>query len=303
MLNRSRSGRADDSAEVWAKGPAETAAEDDAHRRALITNLTFEVVPLNSLDAAIDALPPASKVSVTCSPVKGIATTMELTDQIRSRGHTAIPHIAARMVESKHHTAEIANWMRTEEIGRMFLVGGDADPPHGPYAAAVDFLTDLLEADPGLHTVGVTSYPDGHVAIADDALHRALLSKQSVLAEAGVRGYASTQMCFDPKRILTWLEAERAEGLELPIHLGIAGVIDRAKLMTMGARLGIGASLGYLKKNRKAITKLVTMTHYDPNDLLEPLSPHLRRLNVEDLHCFTFNQVAATEEWRQANTG
>jgi len=45
----------------------------------------------------------------------------------------------------------------------------------------------------------------------------------------------------------------------------------------------------------------MTQTHYDPNDLLEPVSPELRRLNVEGIHCFTFNQVAATEEWRQAN--
>ena len=264
MLNRSR-------------GAASETADDARHRLQLIADLTFEVVPLKSLDAAIEALPPESKVSVTCSPVKGIATTMELTEQIRDRGHTAIPHIAARMVESRQQATEIAQWMRTEQIGRMFLVGGDADPPAGPYTAAVDFLADLLEAGPELHTVGVTSYPDGHVAIPDDALHQALLAKQALLAEAGVAGYASTQMCFDPKRILSWLESERAGGLELPIHLGIAGVIDRAKLMTMGARLGIGASLSYLKKNRKAITKLVTMTSYDPNDLLEPLSPHLRR--------------------------
>lgn len=290
MLNRTRT-------------TSHESATDAEHRRNLIADLTFEVVPLSSVDAAIEALPPESKVSVTCSPVKGIATTMELTDRIRALGHEAIPHIAARMVESKPHVTEIAQWLRTEQIGRMFLVGGDADPPHGPYAAAVDFLTDLLDAGPELHTVGVTSYPDGHAAISDDALHRALMRKQHVLAEAGVRGYASTQMCFDPKRIVSWIEQERANGMELPIHLGIPGVIDRAKLMTMGARLGIGASLGYLKKNRRAITKLVTMAHYDPNDLLEPLSPHLRRLNVEDLHCFTFNQVEATEAWRQGNLG
>lgn len=288
MLNRSRT-------------IAHESLADAEYRRNLIANLTFEVVPLSTLDAAIEALPPASKVSVTCSPVKGIAATMEVTERIRNLGHEAIPHIAARMVESKPHVAEIANWLRTEEIGRMFLVGGDADPPHGPYSAAVDLLADLLDAGPGLHTVGVTSYPDGHVAIAGDALHRALIRKQEVLNEAGVRGYASTQMCFDPRRIVSWLEQERAEGLELPIHLGIPGVIDRTKLMTMGARLGIGASLGYLKKNRRAIAKLVTMTHYDPDDLLEPLSPELRRLDVEDLHCFTFNQVGATEAWRRAH--
>jgi methylenetetrahydrofolate reductase (NADPH) len=266
----------------------------------MIRSLTFEVIPLPSLDDAVAALPPNSEVSVTCSPVKGIPTTMDVTDRIRSEGHTAIPHIAARMVESRQQTAEIANWLRTEGVGRLFLVGGDADPP-AAYSAAVDFLRDLLDAGPDLQTVGVTSYPDGHSAISTEALHEALHAKQAVLTEAGVDGYASTQMCFDPDRIIGWLEAERSEGLTLPIHLGIAGVIDRAKLMRMGTRLGIGASLSYLKKNRRAISKLMTQTHYEPNDLLEPMSPALRRLNVEGIHCFTFNQVEATNAWRETN--
>ena len=279
--------------------PVET-MDDRRHRINLIRDLTFEVVPLKSFDDAVAALPAESEVSVTCSPVKGIATTMELTDQVRAHGHVAIPHIAARMVESKAHTAEIAAWLRTEQIGRLFLVGGDADPALGPYTAAVDFLRDLLDADPQLHTIGVTAYPDGHAAISDQALHGALAAKQAVLAEAGVNGYCSTQMCFDPDRIIDWLEGERQAGMTLPVHLGIAGVVDRTKLMTMGARLGIGTSLSYLKKNRKAISKLMTQAHYDPNDLLEPMSAALNRLDVAGLHCFTFNQVASTDEWRRS---
>ena len=275
-------------------------SEDRLHRVSLIRDLTFEVVPLNSFDEAVPALPPHSTVSVTCSPVKGIAVTMELTNQVMNRGHVAIPHISARMVESRAHATEIARWLRTEGIGRMFLVGGDANPPHGPYHAAADFLQDLLDADPGLHTIGVTGYPDGHAVIDEQLLRHAILAKQQLLADAGVAGYVSTQMCFDPQRIAAWLEDQRAGGLELPVHLGIAGVVDRTKLMTMGARLGIGTSLGYLRKNRKAISKLMTQSGYDPNDLLEPLSPVLRSLKVDGIHCFTFNQVAATEAWRQS---
>lgn len=285
-------------------GSVSTESVDDRnHRIELVRDLTFEVIPLKSVDDALASLPAKSMVSITCSPVRGIAATMELADQIRSRGHTVIPHIAARMVENQDHTAQIARWLRSEQIGRLFLVGGDADPPHGPYGAAVDFLRDLLEAGPELHTVGVTSYPDGHAAIPDRALHEALLAKQIVLAEAGINGYASTQMCFNPGRIVDWLEAERLAGFALPVHLGIAGVVDRTKLMTMGARLGVGTSLSYLRKNRRAIGKLMTQSHYDPNDLLESLSADLRRLDVEALHCFTFNQVGATEAWRRSVVG
>lgn len=275
-----------------------TSGDADQHRRKLIDELTFEVVPLKSLDAAIEALPPAAHVSVTCSPVKGIAETMRVTDQIRQLGHAPIPHIAARMVESKTQVAQIAAWLRSEQIGRLFLVGGDADPP-GAYPDALTFLQDLLEADPALHTVGVAAYPDGHSIIDSAVLSEALHAKQTLLEEAGINGYASTQMCFDPDQIRRWLSAERQQGLTLPIHLGIAGVVDRSKLMTMGVRLGIGTSLGFLKKNRKAISTLMTKSNFDPDSLLVPLAADLEPLGVEGIHCFTFNQVETTEAWRR----
>lgn len=270
-------------------------------RLALIANLKYELVPLRNLDDAIAALPPGSTVSVTCSPVKGIATTMELTDRLRSLGHTAVPHVAARMIEGPEHLRQIAHWLRNEEVRHLFLVGGDARTPLGPYHDAGRVLDELLAAQPGLQSVGVTSYPDGHPAIEPAVLRDALHHKQRLLNEAGVAGYASTQMCFDPVRIERWLTTERRAGFILPIHLGVAGVIDRKKLMTMGVRLGVGTSLRYLKKNRTAITQLMAAATFDPNSVLEPLEPSLATLGIEGLHCFTFNQVASTVAWQRAS--
>lgn len=275
---------------------------DDRYHQKLVENLIFEVVPLSTADAAIEALPPAADVSVTCSPVKGIEATMALTDRIRAAGHTATPHLAARMVEGPDHVARIAAWLRSETVGRAFVVGGDAQTAAGPYSDALAFLTDLLKAEPELHTIGVTAYPDSHPLIPTERLRDALLAKQAVLREAGITAYASTQMCFDPDRIASWLEAERAAGLQLPIHLGLPGVVDRAKLMKMGVRLGVGTSLRYLQKNRRALTKLMARGDYDPSVLIDPLAPHLQRLGIEGIHCFTFNQVAATEYWRRTAT-
>lgn len=269
------------------------------YRVQLIEKLTFELVPLKNLTQAIPALPPGAEVSITCSPAKGIGETIAVADQLRTGGHTVIPHIAARMVDSPEHLQMIGAWLRNEGIDRMFLVGGDATPPAGPYHDASALLRDLLELDTGLRTIGVTSYPDGHPAIDPALLSQALHNKQAMLAEAGVAGYASTQMCFDPNRITTWLQSERRQGMTLPIHLGIPGVVDRSKLMTMGLRLGVGTSIGYLRKNRKAIGQLLTRSEYKPDGLLQSLSPQLQPLGIEGLHCFTFNQVAATEAWRR----
>jgi len=275
--------------------------QHENYRRQLLEGMTYEVIPMKSVEKAIVDLPPGAKVSVTCSPVKGIDATMELTERVRAMGHHPVPHIAARLVESPDHTKLIAKWLRAEGLGTLYLIGGDASDPAGPYDEAFTFLRDLLEEDPGLHTIGIGSYPDGHALIDSGVLRVVLYKKQTLLAEAGVQGYASTQMCFDPVTIINWLQAERDRGFTLPVQLGIPGVINQAKLLTMGVRLGIGASLRYLRKNKSSVSRMLAPGGYDPNQLLSPMSPDLERLGVTGLHCFTFNQVENTRAWAEAS--
>lgn len=282
-------------------GKKEVALSSSAldYRRDLVENMVFELIPLKSATDAIAALPPNSLVSVTASPVKGLDATKELTAQVLDAGHRPVPHIAARLVESKQHTAELAAWLKNNGLDTLFCVAGDAEEPAGPYEGAHSFLSDLFDTDHGLTTVGVTAYPDGHALISNDICHEQLHAKQALLTEAGLDGWASTQMCFDTDLIGRWLKSERNAGLTLPVHLGIPGVVDKAKLMTMGVRLGVGASLRFLKKNRAAVTKLMAPGAYDPDDILLPMTNELEGLGIGGLHVFTFNQVENTESWRQ----
>ncbi len=276
------------------------APEHRLTRLAVIEASAFEVIPLRSLDAAVEDLPPGARVSVTASPTKGLAATQEISERLIAAGHRAVPHLSARLVRDRTHTRALAAWLRSTATDEIFLVGGDVTEP-GRYDSALSFLTDLLETDHGLRRVGVTAYPDGHPLIDPATLHEALSAKQATLAEAGLEGYCSTQMCFDPARIVRWLHGERRAGVDLPVHLGVAGVVEPAKLLSIGVRLGIGQSLRYLRKNRRAVTRLMATPHYDPNDLLIPLSAHMTELDIRGLHIFTFNQVAATVAWRTRN--
>lgn len=272
-------------------------AEQRARRQELVAGLTFEVIPFKSLDAAIETLPTGSRVSVTASPTKGMDATCTISEQLIALGHTAIPHFSARLIRDRTHTRQLATWSRRNSIKTIFCVGGDVTEPNH-YLDALSFLRDLLDCDHGLETVGVTGYPDGHPLIEAAALDAALHGKQELLASAGLSGYCSTQMCFDHRLIVSWLRSQRNAGLELPVHLGLSGVVDRAKLLSMGARLGIGQSLRYLRKNRSAITKMMTTPGYDPDDVLSAMSPHLGDLKIDGLHVFTFNQIAATAQWQ-----
>ncbi|MGD9703430.1 MAG: 5,10-methylenetetrahydrofolate reductase [Acidimicrobiia bacterium] len=265
----------------------------------LLSTARLELVPMKSVAGQLQHLPAHAPLAVTCSPVKGLGATLELTSQLLDLGHDPVPHLSTRLVEDRAHVSRLASWIREHGLSEVFLVAGDASEPVGAYEGVLPFLRDLLDAGPGLVRIGVTAYPDGHALIERSVLSSALHAKQDLLAEAGIAGYATTQMCFDAALWRSWAESERKAGLLLPLHLGLPGAVDRTKLLTMGVRLGIGASLRFVKKNRGAISRLFSPTRYDPAKLLVPLSRHAESLGIDGLHVFTFNHVEATLAWRE----
>ncbi len=268
--------------------------------RAAISDMTYEVIPLKSLPDAIEQLPSNARVSVTASPVKPLEDTLDVCAELLEMGHRPIPHIAARKVTDAAHMRSIASRIKQLGLSEIFCIAGDAQDA-GEYHDAVSLLRPLLDFTAGdISAVGVSSYPDGHAFIDESALHQALIEKQELFTEAGIQGHASTQMCFSADTIRSWLNAQRAEGFAMPVHLGVAGVVDRAKLIRMGMRLGVGASLRYVRKNRTGLLKLFSSVGYNPSDLIDPLASEFDSLGIEGLHMFTFNQVAATEQWQQA---
>jgi methylenetetrahydrofolate reductase (NADH) len=269
-------------------------------RNELVAGMYFELVPMKDVDTAVADLAPGSKVSVTCSPAKGLAATQDLVARLLDLGHDAVPHLAARQVKDRDHVARLAAWTRAHGLREVFVIAGDCPRPAGPYGDAISFLRDLFEHDTGLERVGVASYPDGHPLIDRATLHEALHAKQALFARVGLAGSATTQMCFDAARIRTWLSVERCDGLTMPVAVGVPGVVERGRLLKMGVRIGVGASLRYLRKNRAAMAALLAPGGYDPTDLVTAVASAAAELGVTALHSYTFNSVAATRAWQHS---
>ncbi|MFM7251491.1 MAG: 5,10-methylenetetrahydrofolate reductase [Ilumatobacteraceae bacterium] len=278
---------------------APAASRQPTTTRSLIADARYEVIPLKNLEGQLEHIPVGSSVSVTCSAAKGQQVTLDLTRRILALGYMAVPHFSARLTEDDQKVRELAAFCRDNGIREMFLVGGDPEVPAGKYDGAVAFLRDFLGCDHGLQRIGITSYPDGHALIPTEVVHEVLHAKQALLKEAGVPGFASTQMHFDVPAWKKWAAAERAAGFELPLHIGVPGVIDRAKLFTMGMRLGIGSSMRYVQKNRGVLGKFLKPGGYDPMKLLTPLGKVADELNIEGVHLFTFNNIKDTADWQR----
>jgi methylenetetrahydrofolate reductase (NADPH) len=257
---------------------------------------TFELVPLkNALEQAA-FLPAGATVSVTASPAKGIEATVALCEQLQALGFRAVPHLSARMIRDRAHLAELIAWMEGAGVDRAFIVGGDAKEP-GDFPDGLSLLREMAEIGHPLSEIGIPCYPQGHAFIADAALLEALRAK------AAFASYMTTQLCFDPVAIRTWLAERRAEGLALPVHVGLPGVAEPQRLLAISARIGVADTHRFLVKNTQFIARLIRSGgFYRPDGLLEGLAPVIAEpgSGIVDLHLYTFNAVDVTERWREA---
>jgi methylenetetrahydrofolate reductase (NADPH) len=256
---------------------------------------TFELIPLKTSMAQAAFLPRGATVSVTASPAKGIEATVSLCEQLQAAGFRAVPHLSARMVRDRAHLVDLIAWLEGASVDRAFVVGGDAKEP-GAYVDGLALLREMAEIGHPLSEIGIPAYPQGHAFIADGPLLEALHAK------AAFASYMTTQLCFDPGAIATWIAARRAEGLRLPVHVGVPGVAEPQKLLAISARIGVADTHRFLVKNVRFVTKLVRSGgFYRPDGLLEGLAPHLvdPTAGIVDLHMYTFNAVDGFESWRR----
>jgi methylenetetrahydrofolate reductase (NADPH) len=267
--------------------------------RSLVGNADIEVIPLRSADEKLKAVPGETTVTVTTSAKLGLDRTLEFAEKAARAGYKVVPHLAARQLRGEEELRGFIGRLGELGISQLYLVGGDATPPAGPYDSSLQVLEAMGHIDHGLSRIGVACYPEGHPKISGAALSEALRAKQPYAA------YMVSQLCFNPGVLLSWLRRVRAEGITLPLHIGLAAPMQVSKLLTLGPQIGVGASVRYLAKQHGFIGNVLKGGAYQPEGLLRGMGEAITspELGVEGLHLFSFNQVQETVQWQRDITG
>jgi methylenetetrahydrofolate reductase (NADPH) len=252
----------------------------------------FEILPLGRAEEEARRLPVPVRLTVTCSPNRGPDQAVEFAGRLHDLGDSVTVHVAARMVRDRAHLDGLLAAMTDAGADDLFLVGGDSDRPLGAYSSAVELLPVAAEHPQRPQRIGIAGYPEGHPLISDEALDEALLEK-SRRAD-----YVTTQMCFDPEALRSWVVRQRRRGMTLPILIGMPGTVSRRKLVEMSVRIGVGPSLSFVRKQRglrKLLSRRSTLDR-----LYDALAPTLDdpQLNLVGFHYFTFNQLVDTWVWQ-----
>jgi methylenetetrahydrofolate reductase (NADPH) len=261
---------------------------------SLLQKPKYEILPMKHVEQQFAFIPLEAKVTVTVSPSKGNSATLELSQQLSKTisPERITPHISARLVESHQQLKNILQTVKQLDIKELFIVGGDTQTPAGPFANSFELVRAIRDIDADIR-LGITAYPDGHPSISQEVLLEDLQRK------APYAQFMSSQLCFDGEKISRWLEQTRNLGINLPLLIGVAGVVDIIKLTQIATRIGVGDSVRYLSKHAGTVFKL--LGGYKPDGLLENLNETLTNesSNVAGFHIYTFNQLEKTERWRK----
>ena len=270
----------------------------DARNEALVEALAqprFELIPMEGAIERAALLPEGAKVTVTCSPTRGIESTLLLGEELLARGFRIVPHIAARLVADRAHLDEIVRRLDDLGVREIFVIGGDAKKPVGPFSSAVELLSAMADSGHDFEHVGIGGYPEAHPNIDDETLRQTLLDKRPFAT------YVVSQMCFDPDAILNWVADIRRRAIGLPVYIGLPGVVERKKLLQISLKIGVGDSARFLTKYTQVLTRFLKPGGYSPDELVKNLAPFVedQDYNLAGFHIYTFNQVESTEEWRR----
>jgi methylenetetrahydrofolate reductase (NADPH) len=210
-----------------------------------------------------------------------------------------MPHIAARLVADRAHLDEIVRRLDDLGVREIFVIGGDAKKPVGPFSSAVELLSAMADAGHDFEHVGIGGYPEGHPNIDDKTLRQTLLDKRPFAT------YVVSQMCFDSGTILDWVADIRRLGVSLPVLIGVPGVVNKKRLLQICRKIGVGQSARFLRKHGGLVgslfADLLRSGGYSPEGLVAELAPYVggQDRGIEGFHFYTFNQVEDTEEWRR----
>ncbi|MFI2041191.1 methylenetetrahydrofolate reductase [Streptomyces bottropensis] len=265
--------------------------------RTLLDGVRYEVLPAKATeDKVLAHVPRDVVVTVTASPVKGLEPTLDLTARLAAHGRRVVPHVPARLLRDDAHLKDVVDRLREAGVEDVFVPAGDADPPAGAYDGALPVLRHLSELGAPFARVGVTGYPESHPLIHDDITVQAMWDKREHAT------YVVSNLCFDPRVLGEWIARIRGRGIALPVHVGVAGPVQRARLLAMATKIGVGESTRFLTKHPSWFLRFAAPGGYAPEKLLRRTEETLTApaSGVAGLHLFTFNQIAETEAWRRA---
>ena len=228
-----------------------------------------------------------------------VQTAKKITDQ----GFLAMPHFPARIIKNKNVLVEwITRYQNEAGVENALLIAGGSNKPYGEYDSSIDLIESELFDKANFKRLHIAGHPEGSKDIDPDGssknVDEALSWKNQFSNRTDASMAITTQFCFDSSSVIDWANSIKSSGIDLPIHIGIAGPAKLQTLLRYSIECGVGASIGIIQKRAKDITKL--LLPYKPTEILQELAEYKisnPEFNIEKVHFFPLGGVKMVSDF------
>ena len=278
---------------------------------AFLKNFSIEVMPrtASKIENFKELLPQNTRVYVAHIEGTPINEMIDTAKRLTDEGYNVMPHFPARIIESKE---VLVNWIDRYKneagVKDALLLAGGVNQPYGEFHSSMDLL-DTGEFDKaGFKNLHVAGHPEGNMDIDIDGktknVDSAISWKQEFSQKTDANMAITTQFCFESGPVIEWADRMASMGIDIPIHIGVAGPAKLQTMIKFSMACGVGASLRVLKRRAKDVTKL--LLPFKPDQFLTELAEY-KALNpnflITNVHFFPLGGIKTNANWTIENGG
>ncbi len=222
---------------------------------------------------------------------------VETAKKINDQGYSPMPHFPARIIKNEQVLQDwISQYKNEANVENALLIAGGSNKPYGDFDSSVQLIESELFDVAGFKNLHIAGHPEGNKDIDNDGttsnIDKALSWKNEFSKRTDATMAITTQFCFDSETVINWANNIKNNGIDLPIHIGIAGPAKLQTLLKYSLECGVGASIKILQKRAMDLTKL--LLPYKPTQILSELAEYKfdnPDFNVEKVHFFPLGGI------------
>jgi len=266
---------------------------------------SIEVTPkaASKIENFAGVLPKGTRVYIAHIEGTPIDEMVATAKKIYDDGFVAMPHFPARIIQNSNTLDEwIKRYKNEANVEEALVIAGGANKPYGDFDSSIQLIETGLFDRNEFKRIHVAGHPEGNKDIDPDGSNKNVSGALSWKNEFSKRTDASialaTQFCFESEPVIKWINSIKEEGIDIPVHIGIAGPAKLQTLIKYSVECGFGASIKVLQKRAKDITKL--LKPYKPDTVLKELALYKNEnpsFNIEQVHFFPLGGIKQVTEY------
>ena len=272
-----------------------------------LNNFSIEVTPraVAKIENLSELIPSDTLVYIAHIEGTPIEEMVKTAKKINEQGYATMPHFPARIIKDKKTLKDwISKYQNEANVKGALLLGGGVNKPYGEYDSSIQLIESELFDLAGFEKLYIAGHPEGNKDIDPDGstknIDQALLWKNEYKNRTDADMAITTQFCFDSKTVINWANDIKNKGIDIPIHIGIAGPAKLQTLLRYSIECGVGASIKILQKRALDLTKL--LLPYKPTNILSELAKYKfnnPEFNIEKVHFFPLGGVKQVSKFVQ----